>query len=66
MTTFLALMLLIVFVQMHIIMSLHKRLVELENAPLDNRARNARGHFVANDPNTPQNEAYKPRKKARK
>jgi hypothetical protein len=66
MTIFLILMLMVVFVQTHIIMSLHKRVAELENAPLDNRARNARGRFVANDPDTPENEAYKPRKKARK
>ena len=52
---------LVVF-QSFLVFQLYQRIKELENAPLDNRTRDGRGRFVKDDPNTPQNEAYKKRK----
>jgi hypothetical protein len=62
MIVFLLLMLVIVGVQLYVSWHLYSELKRLKDAPLDNRARDGKGRFVANDPNTPENEAYKKRK----
>ena len=62
MIIFMLILLVIVFVLIKQNYDQHKRIKELENAPLDIRARNERGHYIADDPETPINEAYKPRK----
>jgi hypothetical protein len=62
MIIFMLILLVIVFVLIKMNYDQHKYIKELENAPLDTRARNERGHYIADDPATPVNEAYKPRK----
>lgn len=52
----------LVIFQSFLVFQLLQRIKELESAPLDNRTRDGKGRFVKDDPNTPQNEAYKKRK----
>ena len=62
MIIFIFILLVIVFVLIKMNYDQHKYIKELENAPLDARARNERGHYIADDTATLINEAYKPRK----
>jgi hypothetical protein len=52
---------LVVF-QSFLVFQLLHRINQLENAPLDNRARDSKGRYVNDKPDTPTNEAYKKRK----
>ena len=52
----------LVIFQSMLTFQLYQRIKELESAPLDNRTRDEKGRFIKDDPNTPQNEAYKKRK----
>ena len=51
------LMLTIVIYQMFVIFDMSKEIKRLRST--DNRARDSRGRYVADNPNTPKNEAYK-------
>jgi len=62
MLAFAILLFVIVVFQTVLILNLYKQLEGLKALPLDNRARNAKGRYVKDDPKTPQNEAYKKRK----
>lgn len=62
MLAFAILLFAIVVFQTALIMSLYRQIEEIKAMPLDNRARNTKGRYVKNDPNTPENEAYKKRK----
>lgn len=49
-----------VFVLLFLTLNLYIRVKALESAPLDNRARNKQGRYVADNPKTKRvNEAYK-------
>jgi hypothetical protein len=50
-------MLTLVFLQAYLIFVLNEELKKARSA--DNRARDSRGRYVADNPNTPKNEAYK-------
>jgi len=52
----------VVLVEMWYINRLLDRVRQLEDAPLDNRARDANGRYVKDNPKTRTNEAYKSRK----
>jgi hypothetical protein len=62
MLAFAIILFVIVVFQTVLVVNLYKQIEDLKNTPLDNRARDSKGRFVANDPSTPENEAYKKRK----
>ena len=62
MLTFVGILFAVVLVEMWYINRLLDRVRQLEDAPLDNRARDASGRYVKDNPKTRKNEAYKSRK----
>ncbi len=62
MMIFIGVLFLVVLAEVWYINKLLERIRELEDTPLDNRARDAQGKYVKDNPATSKNEAYKKRK----
>jgi hypothetical protein len=61
MLTFICILFVVVLAEVWYINRLLDRVRKLEDAPLDNRARDANGRYVKDNPKTRTNEAYKSR-----